>query len=48
MIIGGKAVDASDGAVIEVTNPANGKVIDTIPAATEADVKLAVAKAREG
>jgi succinate-semialdehyde dehydrogenase/glutarate-semialdehyde dehydrogenase len=48
MIIDGKAVNASDGAVIEVTNPANGKVIDTVPAATEADVKLAVEKAREG
>ncbi|MDR2631006.1 MAG: aldehyde dehydrogenase family protein [Spirochaetaceae bacterium] len=48
MIIGGKAVNASNGAVIEVTNPANGKVIDTVPAATEADVKLAVEKAREG
>ncbi|MDR2588253.1 MAG: aldehyde dehydrogenase family protein [Spirochaetales bacterium] len=48
MFIDGKAVDASNGAVIEVTNPANGKVIDTVPAATEADVKLAVEKAREG
>ncbi|MDR0378272.1 MAG: aldehyde dehydrogenase family protein [Spirochaetaceae bacterium] len=48
MIIGGKAVDASDGAVIEVTNPANGAVIDTVPAAAEADVKLAVEKAKEG
>jgi succinate-semialdehyde dehydrogenase/glutarate-semialdehyde dehydrogenase len=48
MIIGGKAVDASNGAVIKVTNPANGKVIDTVPAATEDDVKLAVEKAKEG
>ncbi|MCL2069744.1 MAG: aldehyde dehydrogenase family protein, partial [Treponema sp.] len=48
MIIDGKAVDASDKAVIEVINPANGKLIDTVPAATEADVKLAVEKAKKG
>ncbi|MDR2110171.1 MAG: aldehyde dehydrogenase family protein [Spirochaetaceae bacterium] len=48
MIIGGKAVDASDRAVIEVINPAKGKLIDTVPAATEGDVKLAVEKAKEG
>ncbi|MDR2729941.1 MAG: aldehyde dehydrogenase family protein [Treponema sp.] len=48
MIIDGKAVDASNGAVIEVTNPANGKVLDTVPAATEEDVRLAVEKAKAG
>jgi succinate-semialdehyde dehydrogenase/glutarate-semialdehyde dehydrogenase len=48
MIIGGKAVDASNGAAIDVTNPATGKVIDTVPAATEADVNLAVEKAGAG
>lgn len=48
MIIDGKAVDASNGEVIEVTNPANGKVLDTVPAATEEDVKLAVQKAVVG
>jgi succinate-semialdehyde dehydrogenase/glutarate-semialdehyde dehydrogenase len=48
MIIDGKAAGASDGAVIDVTNPANGQVIDTVPAATEADVKLAVEKAKQG
>jgi succinate-semialdehyde dehydrogenase/glutarate-semialdehyde dehydrogenase len=48
MIIDGKGVDASNGAVIEVTNPANGKVIDTVPAATEEDVVLAVEKAKQG
>jgi acyl-CoA reductase-like NAD-dependent aldehyde dehydrogenase len=48
MIIDGKAVDASGGATIPVTNPATGKVIDTIPAASEADVKLAVEKAKQG
>jgi len=48
MIIDGKAMDAADGAVIAVTNPANGKVIDFVPAATESDVKLAVEKAKAG
>lgn len=48
MIINGKAVDASNGAVLEVTNPATGKLLDTIPAATEEDVKLAVQKAKAG
>ncbi len=48
MIIGGKAVDASNGEVIKVTNPATGAVVDTVPSATEEDVKLAVAKAVAG
>jgi len=48
MIIDGKAVDASGGAAIPITNPATGKVIDTVPAASEADVKLAVEKAKQG
>jgi succinate-semialdehyde dehydrogenase/glutarate-semialdehyde dehydrogenase len=45
MIIDGKAVGASNGATIDVLNPATGKVIDTVPAATEDDIKLAVEKA---
>jgi succinate-semialdehyde dehydrogenase/glutarate-semialdehyde dehydrogenase len=48
MIIDGKPADSSDGAVIEVINPATGKVIDTVPAATEKDVDLAVQKAKQG
>ena len=47
MIIGGDAVDSVGGAVIEVINPASGKVIDTVPAATEEDVNLAVKKAQK-
>lgn len=47
MIIDGRAVDASNHAVIEIINPANGKVIDTVPAATEDDVALAVVKAKQ-
>lgn len=42
MFIDGVAVDASDGQTIEVTNPATGEVIDTVPAATPEDVKKAV------
>ena len=42
MIINGKQVDASNGEVIEVLNPATGKVVDTVPAATEEDVAQAV------
>ncbi|MDR3311544.1 MAG: aldehyde dehydrogenase family protein [Spirochaetaceae bacterium] len=48
MIIDGKAVGASDGATIDVLNPATGKVIDTVPAATQTDIKLAVEKAKAG
>ena len=48
MVIGGKLVGASDGATIDVINPATGKVIDTIPAATEQDVQDAVRQAQKG
>ncbi len=47
MLIGGKAVDASDGKTIDVINPANGKLIDTIPSATPEDVAKAVSCAKE-
>jgi acyl-CoA reductase-like NAD-dependent aldehyde dehydrogenase len=48
MIIDGREVDATGGATIEVTNPATGKVIDTVPSASEEDVKTAVEKAKQG
>lgn len=48
MFIGGKSVDASDGQVIKVINPATGAVIDSIPSATEEDVAIAVAEAKKG
>jgi acyl-CoA reductase-like NAD-dependent aldehyde dehydrogenase len=48
MIIDGKLTDASDGGVIEVLNPATGKVIDTIPSATQEDVNRAVEQAKKG
>jgi len=46
MLIGGKAVGASSGETIEVLNPATGKVVDTVPAATAEDVARAVACAK--
>jgi NAD-dependent aldehyde dehydrogenases len=48
MIIGGRKVDSSDRAVIEVTNPATGTLVDTVPAATKGDVDAAVAAAAAG
>ncbi len=48
MFIDGTPMDASDGATIDVTNPATGEVVDTIPAATESDIELAVEKAKAG
>ena len=48
MLIGGKKVDSSDGQVINVINPANGQIIDTVPASTEDDVKEAVKQAAAG
>ena len=44
-LIGGRLVDASDGKVIEVTNPATGELIDTVPNATEQDVDMCVKEA---
>jgi succinate-semialdehyde dehydrogenase / glutarate-semialdehyde dehydrogenase len=46
MLINGEPVPASDGATFEVRNPANGSLVGTAPAATEADVDRAVEAAR--
>ena len=48
MIIGGNYVDASDKAVKDVLDPGTMSVIETIPMATEEDVKKAVSTAKEG
>jgi len=48
MIIGGMKKDASDGAIIKVMNPATGELVDTVPAATPADVEAALDHARNG
>ncbi|MBC9888269.1 MAG: aldehyde dehydrogenase family protein [Opitutae bacterium] len=48
MIIGGQKVEASDGAVQEVVNPATHAVVDTVPMATKDDMDLALSNARKG
>ncbi len=45
MLLDGAWVEASDGAVIEIHNPATGDVLDTTPAATVADTDHAIAAA---
>ena len=47
MFINGVPCGASDGATIDVINPATGAVVDTIPAATKEDVDRAVACAKK-
>lgn len=51
MIIGENFVDASSGEVIEVRNPYDGTLVDTVPAATDEDideaVRIAVAAQKE-
>lgn len=42
MIINGEFTDASSGEVIEVINPYDGSLVDTVPAATEEDVERAI------
>lgn len=46
-LVGGKHVGASNGAVIEITNPATGEFIDTVPNATDADVDACVQEAKK-
>ena len=48
MLIGGKHCDAADGKVMNVTNPVNGEVIDTVPVATREDIDRVVALSVEG
>ena len=48
MLIGGEWRDAADGAVMEIRNPATGELIDTVPAAGEADALAAIRFAQEG
>ena len=42
MLAGSEWTDASDGAVIEVVNPATGAVVDTTPSATAEDIDRAI------
>lgn len=48
MLIGGKHCDAADGKVMNVTNPVNGEIIDTVPVATREDIDHVVALSVEG
>ncbi len=48
MLVAGLWTEASDGAVIEVTDPATGELIDTVPAASEADVARVLEAAAVG
>ena len=45
MIIGDRFADSSSGDVIEVTNPYDGTLVDTVPAASKDDIDRAVAEA---
>lgn len=46
MVIGGKRVEASNGARIETEDPATGRIIGSFPAATADDVDRAVASSK--
>ena len=48
MFIHGEERDSRDSAVIEVVNPYNGKLLDTVPAATREDVTECITWAVEG
>ena len=48
MLIGGKEVDASNGATMNNINPATGEVIETVPCATAEDLERTIANAVEG
>lgn len=47
MLINGEWIAASDGEIIEVTNPSTGALIDSVPAATRSDVDQAIAAANK-
>ena len=42
LLIGGEWVDATGGARFDVTNPANGEVVGTVPNGTVEDVERAI------
>ena len=48
MLIAGEWCAASDGAVIDVVDPGTGEVIDTVPAATDADIRRVIESAQAG
>lgn len=42
MIVNGQKVNASNGAVMEIVNPATGEVLDTVPDCTKEDIDKAI------
>lgn len=48
MLINGNWTDAANKETIEVTNPADGSVLDTVPSAQKEDVDLAIESAVKG
>ena len=48
MLIGGREVEASNGAVSQNINPATGAVIETVPSATPEDLETVIANAVQG
>lgn len=48
MLIGGRWRSAADGAVVEVDDPATGRLVATVPRATEGDLDEAIAAAHDG
>lgn len=48
MLVGNEFRNSSDGRVMNIVNPADGSVIDTVPVATQDDVRLAIDTAAEG
>ncbi|WP_303150017.1 aldehyde dehydrogenase [uncultured Cloacibacillus sp.] len=48
MIIGGKKIDSSDGRTMNVVNPYNQEIIDTVPMATKEDIDIALDNAVKG
>lgn len=48
MLIGGRWRPAADGGVVEVDDPATGRVVATVPRATDGDLDEAIAAADQG
>lgn len=48
MLVGNEFRNSGDGRVMNIVNPADGSVIDTVPVATQDDVRLAIDTAAEG
>ena len=47
LLVGGKEIEATDGAQLEIINPATGRLIARVSAAGETDIDAAVGVARE-